>query len=119
MKFYPLSLQDAVMAEAQLAGAKTYKVNVPAKPDPQPRGDQQFVQEELQNCSVWQLLNLDVDDACRFSKFLHCTKNRKKFLLSYLVIYEFTFTPTHSVNMACAGKLEYPEKTHDVRQTYH
>jgi hypothetical protein len=21
--------------------------------------------------------------------------------------------------MACAGKLEYPEKTHDVRQTYH
>jgi hypothetical protein len=81
MKFYPLSLQDAVMAEAQLAGAKTYKVNVPAKPDPQPRGDQQFVQEELQNCSVWQLLNLDVDDACRFfSKFLRCTIAKNSYL---------------------------------------
>ena len=71
MKFYPLSLQDAVMNEEKLKGAKTFKVRVPTKPEPQLTAWQPFAEVELQNCSVWQLLNLDVDDACRFaSSFL-------------------------------------------------
>lgn len=65
MKFYPLALQDAVMGEPDLAGAKTYKVPVPTNPHPDPDGDLPFVGVELQNCSVWQLLNVDVDQACR------------------------------------------------------
>ena len=96
MKFYPLSLQDAVMAEAQLARAKTFKVNVPAQPYPQPGGDNPFVQVELQNCSVWQLLNLDVDDACRFVIAP----------LVNILSYEFISNPTHHVNIPCARKLE-------------
>ena len=74
MKFYPLSLQDAVMNEENLKGAKTFKVRVPGKPEPHLDGEEPFAPVELQKCSVWQLLNLDVDDACRFaSAFLHCT----------------------------------------------
>ncbi|XP_028411012.1 uncharacterized protein LOC114533638 [Dendronephthya gigantea] len=60
MKFYPLSLQDAVMAEGELSGAKTYMVNV-FKPG------SGFTNVELQHCTVWQLLNVDVDDACNMS----------------------------------------------------
>ena len=66
MKFYPQSLQDAVLNEPDLAGAKTYLVSVPGDPKPNPTGDQDFVDKELQYCSVWQLLNVDVDQACRF-----------------------------------------------------
>ena len=67
MKFYPLSLKDAVMNEEKLKGAKTFKVRVPGKPEPHLIGGEPFALVELQNCSVWQLLNLDVDDACRFA----------------------------------------------------
>ena len=65
MKFYPLALQDAVMGEPDLAGAKTYTVPVPSNPNPDPDGDQPFTAVELKDCSVWQLLNVDVDEACR------------------------------------------------------
>jgi hypothetical protein len=74
MKFYPLSLKDAVMSEAKLSGAKTFKVRVPSKPTPSPEGGVTYVQVELQKCSVWQLLNLDVDDACRFAPIIHLLK---------------------------------------------
>ncbi|CAB3994442.1 group II decarboxylase family [Paramuricea clavata] len=116
MKFYPLSLQDAVMAEAQLAGAKTYKVNVPAKPDPQPRGDQPFVQEELQNCSVWQLLNLDVDDACSMAEGVAGAAGVSMDILSGLVhpyaytsIGIYSFLQKHSIN---SPKLFVPATCH-------
>ena len=66
MKFYPLTLQDAVLGVSELAKAKPYKVSVPTKPDPDPRGDNPFIDVELQYCSVWQLLNVDVDQACRY-----------------------------------------------------
>ena len=59
MKFYPLSLQDAVMGEEELSGAKTFLVSVP-------NPGSKFTHVELQNCTVWQLLNVDVDEACRF-----------------------------------------------------
>jgi hypothetical protein len=66
MKFYPLSLQDAVMAVPELAGAQTYQVSVPSNPAPDPTGNKPFVKLDLKKCSVWQLLNVDVDEACRF-----------------------------------------------------
>ena len=59
MKFYPLTLQDAVMSEKDLSGAKTYLVSVYNR-------EREFTDVELQNCTVWQLLNVDVDQACRF-----------------------------------------------------
>lgn len=71
MKFYPLSLQDAVKAEDKLARAKTFKVSVPKNPSPDPAGKEPFVKLDLQDCSVWQLLNLDVDEACRYILLLY------------------------------------------------
>ena len=71
LKFYPLSLQATVNdpnnAE-ELGAAKEYKVRVPAKDFPDEAGGNEFVERSLGECSTWQLLNLDVDDACKMAE---------------------------------------------------
>ena len=70
LKFYPLSLQDTVNDPdnvGELGAAKDYMVLVPAKEKPDPQGGNTFISRKLSECSTWQLLNLDVDEACKMA----------------------------------------------------
>lgn len=88
LKFYPLSLREALQRESTLSAAKALKVTLPSGP-----------QARLIDLDVWQALNLDVDEVLGLPTRIHeefkippetLTANVSNYMLQDLGLVEFT-----------------------------